>query len=217
MARARPGSCQRPSPTSCRTSWATPCARILAVHRIDAGTSGLVVFARTPAAAKGLTEQFRKHTVDRCYVALVRGGTPKAGRIESVLVPDRGDGRRGSGPADHAEGRRAVTHVKVAEMLGDFAAVECRLETGRTHQVRIHLGEAGHPLCGEKLYDRPPHGKPLPDGSGALRPMLHAARLGFKHPVTGEPMAWDEPPPADFASLWRELRERASKIYKANT
>jgi 23S rRNA pseudouridine1911/1915/1917 synthase len=82
------------------------------------------------------------------------------------------------------------------------------LETGRTHQVRIHLGEAGHPLCGEKLYDRPTHGKPLPDGSGALRPMLHAVRLGIVHPTSGETMVWEEAPPADFASLWRELRER---------
>jgi 23S rRNA pseudouridine1911/1915/1917 synthase len=184
-----------------------PNAKMTAVHRLDAGTSGLVVFARTAAAAKSLTEQFRKHTVDRRYVALVRGGSPSPGRIESVLVPDRGDGRRGSGPPDDPAGRKAVTHVKIAELLGSFAAVECRLETGRTHQVRIHLGEAGHPLCGEKLYDRPVHGKPLPDGSGALRPMLHAARLGFKHPTTGETMAWDEPPPADFAGLWRELRE----------
>ncbi len=186
-----------------------PRAKLVAVHRIDQGTSGLVVFARTAAAAKGLTEQFRKHTVERRYLALVRGGLPKAGRLESTLIPDRGDGRRGSGAADHAEGKRAVTNVKIAENLGKYAAVECRLETGRTHQVRIHLGEAGHPLCGEKLYDRPLHGKPLPDGSDALRPMLHAVRLGFKHPTTGETMAWDEAPPADFATLWRDLRERA--------
>ena len=129
--------------------------------------------------------------------------------MESTLVPDRGDGRRGSGAADHAEGKRAVTNVKIAENLGQYAAVECRLETGRTHQVRIHLGEAGHPLCGEKVYDRPLNGKPLPDGSDALRPMLHAVRLGFQHPTTGETMAWDEAPPADFATLWRDLRERA--------
>ncbi|HUR53738.1 MAG TPA: RluA family pseudouridine synthase, partial [Gemmataceae bacterium] len=168
----------------------TPDRPVHAVHRIDRDTSGLVVFARTRAAADKLTEQFRKHTVDRRYVALTRG-LPKSGKVSSVFVADRGDGRRGSSrdlvPED---GKRAVTHVKVLEQLGDFAAVECRLETGRTHQVRIHLGEAGTPLCGEKLYDRPTDGRPLPDGSGAARPMLHAARLGFAHPQTGEAVTW---------------------------
>ena len=91
-------------------------------------------------------------------------------------------------------------------MFGEFALVECRLETGRTHQVRIHLGEAGAPLCGEKVYDRPVNGKPLPDGSGATRPMLHAARLGFVHPDTGEAISWEAPPPDDFADLLERLR-----------
>lgn len=179
---------------------------VIAVHRIDRDTSGLVVFARTQAAAKHLTDQFRKHTADRRYLALVRG-TPKAGRIESELVRDRGDGRRGSGTGDDA--KRAVTHVKVIEPLGQYAAVECRLETGRTHQVRIHLGEAGTPLCGETVYDRPLNGKPYPDGSKAKRPMLHAARLGFVHPETKEPMSWDVPPPGDFAELWVTLRQKS--------
>lgn len=179
---------------------------VIAVHRIDRDTSGLVVFARTPAAAKHLTDQFRKHTADRRYLALVRG-TPKGGRIESELVRDRGDGRRGSGIGEDA--KRAVTHIKVIEPLGQFAAVECRLETGRTHQVRIHLGEAGTPLCGETIYDRPLNGKPYSDGSKAKRPMLHAARLGFIHPETKEPMSWDVPPPADFAELWVRLRDQS--------
>jgi 23S rRNA pseudouridine1911/1915/1917 synthase len=180
-----------------------PGTRVIPVHRIDRDTSGTVAFARTPAAAEGLTRQFRKHTADRRYLALVRG-EPRPGRIESVLVRDRGDGRRGSG--SDPDGKRAVTHVKVLERLGPFALVECRLETGRTHQVRIHLGEAGTPLCGERVYDRPVNGKPLPDGSGATRPMLHAARLGFTHPQTGEPMSWDVPPPQDFADLLTKLR-----------
>ena len=176
---------------------------VIAVHRIDRDTSGLVVFARNGKAEKHLTDQFRKHTADRRYLALVRG-TPKAGRIESMLVPNRGDGRRGTG--DAADAKKAVTHIKVMETLGEFAVVECRLETGRTHQVRIHLGEASTPLCGERIYDRPLNGKPFPDGSGATRPMLHAARLGFIHPATGEHMQWDVPPPADFAALWAGLR-----------
>ena len=176
---------------------------VIAVHRIDRDTSGLVVFARTGKAEKHLTDQFRKHTADRRYLAIVRG-TPNAGRIESMLVTDRGDGRRGTG--DAADAKKAVTHIKVMETLGEFAVVECRLETGRTHQVRIHLGEASTPLCGERIYDRPTNGKPFPDGSGATRPMLHAARLGFIHPATGEHMQWDVPPPADFAALWAGLR-----------
>jgi 23S rRNA pseudouridine1911/1915/1917 synthase len=179
---------------------------VFAVHRLDRDTSGLVAFARTRAAADHLAAQFRKHAVDRRYVALVRG-TPRSGRVASVFVRDRGDGRRGSS-ADLVveDGKRAVTHVKVLEQMGPFAAVECRLETGRTHQVRIHLGEAGTPLCGEAVYDRPVGGKPSPDGSGATRPMLHAARLGFVHPQTGEGVTWDVKPPADFAELWARLR-----------
>jgi 23S rRNA pseudouridine1911/1915/1917 synthase len=183
---------------------------VIAVHRIDRDTSGLVVFARTRAAADHLTAQFRKHTAERRYLALTRGA-PKAGRVESVFVPDRGDGRRGTSRDLLTEGgKRAVTHVKVLEQLGGFAAVECRLETGRTHQVRIHLGEAGTPLCGERVYDRPLNGKPLPDRSGAERPMLHATRLGFIHPDTEQPVSWDVKPPEDFAALWARFRRPAA-------
>jgi len=188
-----------------------PTRAVIAVHRIDRDTSGLVVFARTRAAAEHLTGQFRKHTADRRYLALTRG-VPKGGRVESVFVPDRGDGRRGTSRDLLTEdGKRAVTHVKVLEPLGPFAAVECRLETGRTHQVRIHLGEAGTPLCGERVYDRPLNGKPLPDRSGAERPMLHAARLGFVHPETGQPVSWEVKPPADFAEVWAALRQRTGE------
>jgi 23S rRNA pseudouridine1911/1915/1917 synthase len=183
-----------------------PGKAVRAVHRIDRDTSGLVVFARSRPAEEHLTEQFKAHTVERRYLALVRG-QPKAGTIESHLVADRGDGRRGSSAA--GEGQRAVTHVKVVEPMGEFALVECRLETGRTHQVRIHLGEAGWPLCGERVYDRPVNGQPLPDGSGARRPMLHAARLGITHPATGERMTWESDPPADFKELLARLRAGA--------
>jgi 23S rRNA pseudouridine1911/1915/1917 synthase len=173
------------------------------VHRIDRDTSGLVVFARTAKSERDLGDQFRDHTVERRYLALVRGKAV-AGRIESSLVRDRGDGRRGSSTAE--EGQRAVTHVKVLEEFAGYTLVECRLETGRTHQVRIHLGETGTPLCGEHVYDRPVNGKPVPDGSGAARPMLHAARLGFRHPETEEKMAWSCPPPADMEELLGRFR-----------
>src|SRR5262249_37057783 len=134
--------------------------RVRAVHRLDKETSGLVVFARTGAAERHLGKQFRAHTVERQYLAIVRGRA-RPQRIESWLVRDRSDGRRGSGPKSGA-GQRAVTHVRVEEELGDYTLVECRLETGRTHQVRIHLGEAGTPICGDHVYDRPVHGRPLP-------------------------------------------------------
>lgn len=180
-----------------------------AVHRIDRDTSGLVVFARTPEAERHLGRQFRAHTVGRRYLAVVRG-VPKEGRIESWLVRDRGDGRRGSGAA--GEGQRAVTHVRVIESLGPCSLVECRLETGRTHQVRIHLGEAGAPLAGETVYDRPVHGQPLPDPSGAPRLALHAASLAFEHPETGQRLEWESPLPEDLQAVVRRLRAKASGV-----
>jgi 23S rRNA pseudouridine1911/1915/1917 synthase len=182
-------------------------AVVRAVHRLDKETSGLVVFARTAEAERHLGQQFRAHSTERLYLALVRGKATD-GHIESWLVEDRGDGRRGSGPP--GQGQRAVTHVRVVEGLGSFTLVECRLETGRTHQVRIHLGEAGTPLCGERVYDRPPHGRPLADGSGAPRVTLHAAVLGFDHPATGERCRFTSPLPPDLAGLLRRLRGRAA-------
>jgi 23S rRNA pseudouridine1911/1915/1917 synthase len=128
-------------------------------------------------------------------------------RIESWLVRDRGDGRRGSG--ERGTGQRAVTHVEVVKELGEFTLVECRLETGRTHQVRIHLAETGTPLCGERVYDRPLHGKPTPDHSGAKRVALHAAYLAFDHPETGKRVQWNAALPTDLASLVKRLSGKA--------
>jgi len=179
---------------------------VRAVHRLDKETSGLVVFARSPAAERHLGQQFRAHTVERTYLALVRGPA-KSERIETYLVDDRGDGRRGSG-SKPGIGQRAVTHVRVLAELGEFTLVECKLETGRTHQVRIHLGERGTPLCGERLYDRPLHGSPLPDRIGAPRPMLHAASLGIEHPTTGKRLIWCTPLPSDMKKLLKTLRRR---------
>ena len=185
-----------------------PNRKVVPVHRLDRDTTGLLVFARTSRAATSLMTQFRKHTVDRRYIALTRG-IPEESRIESVFVKDRGDGRRGSSKElKPPGGQKAVTRVKVLAELGDCAKIECRLETGRTHQVRIHLGEAGAPLCGEKIYDRPRGGVPYPDDSGAKRPMLHAAHLGFQHPETEEFVSWDAEPPADFAVVLAKLKAK---------
>jgi 23S rRNA pseudouridine1911/1915/1917 synthase len=182
--------------------------RLRAVHRLDRETSGLLVVARTPDAERALGLQFRRHGIGRHYLALVRGQAQN-GRIESNLVRDRGDGRRGS--KSSPEGQHAATNVLALEVLGNYTLVECRLETGRTHQVRIHLGEAGTPLCGERVYDRPVHGPPLPDGSGAKRPMLHAASLEFEHPTTGQRLRFTAPLPRDMKSLLERLRRQASR------
>ncbi len=178
---------------------------IRAVHRLDKETSGLVVFARTPEAERKLGSQFRAHSTERRYLALVRGRA-RPETIETWLVRNRGDGRRGSSSQKGA-GQRAVTHVRILESLGEFTLVECRLETGRTHQVRIHLGESGTPICGETIYDRPLHGRPLPDASHAPRLALHAARLDFDHPQTGRRMSFTSPLPEDLARFVKRLRQ----------
>lgn len=181
-------------------------SRVRAVHRLDRDTSGLVVFARTAAAERHLGQQMRAHSIERKYLALVRGQA-RTERLASNLVEDRGDGRRGSTDRP-GEGKRAVTQVQLLEVFGAFSLVECRLETGRTHQVRIHLGERGTPLCGERIYDRPLHGRPVPDTSGAARPMLHASSLGIEHPATGERLHWTAPLPADMVQLQSRLRKQ---------
>jgi 23S rRNA pseudouridine1911/1915/1917 synthase len=185
-------------------------ATLRAVQRLDKETSGLVVFARTLAAQRDLQEQLGEHSVTRRYLAIVHSVVEDAVH-ESLLVPDRGDGIRGSWgvfrPArgnPPVEAREAVTRVKLKEKLagGRASLVSCELETGRQHQIRIHLAEAGHPLVGETVYIRDWRGPLLP----APRPMLHAAVLGFVHPRTGERMRFEEPPPADFQEVLTRLR-----------
>ena len=106
-------------------------------------------------------------------------------------------------------GRRAVTHVRAVERLGDYTLIECRLETGRTHQIRIHLSESGHPLCGDKVYGQPLFRAGEPDTSGAPRLALCAVELGFVHPITAEPMHFETPPPRDFTEFVRRLRAKS--------
>ncbi|MBL6713513.1 MAG: RluA family pseudouridine synthase [Pirellulales bacterium] len=177
------------------------------VHRIDRETSGLLVFARSIPAGRILAEQFRLHSTHRRYIAICIGRIT-ARTIRSQLVRDRGDGRRGSTEGDH--GKEAVTHVQPLEHFGnDFTLVECRLETGRTHQIRIHLSEEGHPVCGERVYTSP-RGRRIKDNSGARRVMLHAAELGFVHPVSGEEMRFSSPMPDDFKRLLARLRAQTT-------
>ena len=181
-----------------------PRPRLRVVQRLDKETSGLVVFARTVDAERGLGHQFRKHTVTRRYLALVPGRIGKQ-TIRSILTLDRGDGRRGS-TTNPRLGKEAITHIDVEETLPGYTLLTCRLETGRTHQIRIHLAERGHAVCGEKVYNRKPHGEPIPDASGAPRLFLHAAELGFVHPVTGEALQWDMPLPDDLRDVLNGIR-----------
>lgn len=187
-----------------------------AVQRLDKDTSGLLVFARNVAAQRALQLQLARREVIRRYEALVHG-TASDAVFESWLIEDRGDGLRGSWgawrapardrpdvlPASPPPGaRQAVTRVRVLEVLRGATRIACELETGRQHQIRIHLAEAGHPLVGETVYIRDYRGPLIP----APRPLLHAAVLGFLHPRDGRMLLFEEPPPADFAEILRRLR-----------
>jgi 23S rRNA pseudouridine1911/1915/1917 synthase len=183
-----------------------PLPRLRVVHRLDKETSGLVVFARTPLAERELGRQFHAHTVVRRYLALIPGYLPPQ-RLASRLVRDRGDGRRGSTKLPGV-GKTAVTHVQVVERLRGYTLLSCRLETGRTHQIRIHLAEAGHPVCGDQVYNRQPGAAAGPDHSGAPRLALHAAELGFSHPTTGAAVHWEMPLPPDLEAFVDRLRDR---------
>lgn len=182
--------------------------RLRIVQRLDKDTSGLVVFARSIPAERSLGKQFHAHSVLRRYVALVPGFV-KAQTFRSWLVRDRGDGRRGSGK--EGQGKLAVTHVEVVERLRGYTVLNCQLETGRTHQIRIHLAEAGHPVCGEKVYNRKLGDEPIADISEAPRLALHAAELGFEHPTTGEHVHWRMELPFDLQGMVQRLRSSSTR------
>ena len=173
------------------------------VHRIDRATSGLLMFAKSKKAELGLAAQLRAHAMERTYVCVAHGAVSSR-RIESFLVEDRGDGIRGS-TTRHDQGKRAVTHVEAREALLHSTLCQVTLETGKTHQIRIHLSEAGHPLVGEPVYIRDYHGPVLT----SARMMLHAATLGFEHPVTGAHVALRSPLPPDFVAVVERLSRQA--------
>ncbi|MDD2319743.1 MAG: RluA family pseudouridine synthase [Geobacteraceae bacterium] len=185
------------------------------VHRIDKDTTGVMVVAKNDRSHLELARQFQVHSIKRVYVALVYG-SPKEdkGRIESVIGRHPVDRKKMSGSARH--GRHAVTHWKVIGRYGAVTAVELRLETGRTHQIRVHLSEAGFPLLGDPVYG----------GSGRLsglkdtklralirdlgRQALHARTLGFLHPISGEYLEFSTPLPEDMARILEYLDETVS-------
>jgi 23S rRNA pseudouridine1911/1915/1917 synthase len=171
------------------------------VHRIDKDTSGIVVFARTTVAKRHLKQQFRFHTNSRIYFALVLG-QPRSERIESRLIDDRGDGRRGS-TTHPTLGQNAITYVDVIEAFKTASLVRCRLETGRTHQIRIHLSERGHPILGDRVY-----GRSIVESVPAVpRLMLHAMELGFDHPTRDERMSFRADLPEDFVRVLENLKK----------
>jgi 23S rRNA pseudouridine1911/1915/1917 synthase len=188
------------------------------VHRIDRDTSGLLVVAKTDAAHQGLQAQFKAHDLERRYLAVVHGvpdpALPRLRQLAGISWEPgtvlRIEGRIGRHPGDRKRmavlseaGKPAVTRVRVLERFADAALVECRLETGRTHQIRVHLSFAGHPLLGDAVYGRR-------RGAGALagfpRQALHAASLGFVHPVTRASMRFESALPADLEGLIAALR-----------
>ena len=177
------------------------------VHRIDKDTSGLIVAAKHDKAHEGLAKQFAAHSIDRRYLALATGRPmPANGTIDAALGRSTTNRKKMAVVAE-GRGKHAITHYRTIEPLKNATLVECRLETGRTHQVRVHMAHIGHPLVGDPVYGRVK--KPLSEllkARNFARQALHAAHLGFIHPVTGNPIALDSELPPDMRELLDELR-----------
>jgi 23S rRNA pseudouridine1911/1915/1917 synthase len=177
--------------------------RLWAVHRLDRDTSGLLIFARSAGAQERLIAQFAAHTAVRKYLAIVRGEV-RGQTIRSRIVRDRGDGLRGTTSDGHA-GQLAITHVKLLRKFVGHCELECRLETGRTNQIRIHLAELGHPICGDIKYRGSLGAAAIAHQCSAPRLALHSAQLRIEHPTTGESLCYDSPWPGDVAAFLDKL------------
>lgn len=176
------------------------------VHRIDKDTSGLLVVAKSDAAHEGLARQFADHSIVRAYKAVTAGRPmPAAGTIRGAIARSVHD-RKKMALVDDGRGKHAVTHYRTLSPLDGAALVECRLETGRTHQVRVHLASIGHSLLGDPVYGRAPARiRPILARIGFARQALHAAELGFVHPISGEALHFTSPTPVDMTELIVEL------------
>ena len=170
------------------------------VHRIDKDTSGLLVVAKDDLTHQGLSEQMAVHAIHRVYHAVVYGNIRQdTGTIEAPIGRDPRDRKRMA--VTPGQGKRACTHWQVLERFGRFTLLACRLETGRTHQIRVHMAHIGHPLAGDPVYG--PRSV-IRDLQGQC---LHAKELGFRHPVTGQEMRFDSPLPAYFTTFLERLRK----------
>ena len=180
------------------------------VHRIDKGTSGLLVVAKDARTREALKTLFAKHAIEREYWAIVVGHASDA-TISTLYGRHRSERLRFTSLTD--SGKVAITHVQVVEDLGAATLVSCRLETGRTHQIRVHLAErGGTPILGDALYGRMPQDPALRAAAAALgRQALHARVLGFVHPATKKPVRWESPLPDDLARCLAALRKRLSR------
>jgi 23S rRNA pseudouridine1911/1915/1917 synthase len=174
------------------------------VHRLDKDTSGLMVVARTLAAQTALVRALQAHSVHREYLALAEGATPESGTVDA---PVGRHPRQRVKMAVVSAGKPARTHYRALERFAAHTLLECRLETGRTHQIRVHMQSLGHPLAGDAVYgghtrlER--HGRSL----AFPRQMLHARKLALVHPQSGAALAWEAPPPADFEAVLAALRQ----------
>jgi 23S rRNA pseudouridine1911/1915/1917 synthase len=179
-------------------SWSSTggAARPGIVHRLDRGTSGLMLAARSDAAHRALSTQLATRTLSRTYLAIVRGRpVPEAGAVEGAIGRDPRERKR---MAVVEGGRAARTRYRTVESRSRYSLLEVDLDTGRTHQIRVHLAALGHPVAGDETYGGRRPGEPR-------RPMLHAARLRLRHPRTGEALEFEAPPPADFDAFWESL------------
>ena len=175
------------------------------VHRLDKDTSGLLVVAKTLAAQTSLVRQLQAHTVRREYLAVVIGKPQAAGKVDATI------GRHPvarTKMAVVARGKSAITHYRVLRTGRGWALVECRLETGRTHQIRVHMHSIGHPLIGDPVYGSARLERSLPEAARKFRRQaLHAARLALIHPASGEAIAFESPLPADIEELLATLEQ----------
>jgi len=176
------------------------------VHRIDKDTSGLLVVAKSDQAHEGLARQFADHSLERAYLAVCAGApVPAAGTVRGALGRSEAN-RKKMAIVPEGRGKHAVTHYRTLAPLDRATLVECRLETGRTHQVRVHMSSIGHPLLGDPLYGRPAKAiRPILDELRFARQALHAAVLGFIHPVTGERVRFSSELPPDMRELLAAL------------
>ena len=184
------------------------------VHRLDKDTSGVMIAAKTDRAHQRLTDMFAAHDLDRRYHALVWGsGVDRQGTVDAPIGRAERDRKR---QAVTAKGRKAITHWQIIRVYPPFGSlIECQLETGRTHQIRVHMAHIGHGVIGDPLYGKPARASQMPDALsrsclGQLRDFgrqaLHAAHLGFAHPVTGEALAFSTDMPADMAHLHQVMK-----------